>query len=267
MRSPGPTRAAAARRRDLSGRTGLPRPGEGGGPGQGSRQAGCGRGEASRCAEADSGRPRRIASQTGSGYSGPLAYRQGKPMRPDVARAFDRLAAAARADGVDLTSLRATARTRSRRSSARHPDPKWVAPPGRSLHRFGTELDLGPPAAYAWLARNGKRFHFVQRYSWEPWHYGYGLNPRSAPAVADGRSAVPLRAGWASAISSPAPQPLERFRSAAGSADLRRERLQPVRRVARRGARHRAVHARHGAHVRPRTTPSTRTSRSRRRRT
>ena len=32
---------------------------------------------------------------------GPLAYRQGKPMRPDVARAFDRMAAAARRDGVD----------------------------------------------------------------------------------------------------------------------------------------------------------------------
>ena len=33
---------------------------------------------------------------------GPLAYRQGKPMRPDVARAFDRMEAAARADGVRL---------------------------------------------------------------------------------------------------------------------------------------------------------------------
>ena len=25
------------------------------------------------------------------------------------------------------------------------PRPKWVAPPGQSLHRYGTELDLGPP--------------------------------------------------------------------------------------------------------------------------
>ena len=31
---------------------------------------------------------------------------------------------------------------------AAHPDPKWVAPPGESLHRYATELDLGPPAAY-----------------------------------------------------------------------------------------------------------------------
>ncbi len=128
----------------------------------------------------------------GGGYSGPLAYRQGKPMRPDVARAFDRMAAAARRDGVDLI---VTSGYRSDAEQAelyaRHPDPKWVAPPGKSLHRFGTELDLGPPAAYGWLARNARRFHFIQRYSWEPWHYGYGLNPRSAPPRADGRSAVP----------------------------------------------------------------------------
>jgi hypothetical protein len=59
---------------------------------------------------------------------------------------------------------------------AAHPDPKWVAPPGESLHRFGTELDLGPAAAYGWLAANAHRFGFVQRYSWEPWHFGFTLN-------------------------------------------------------------------------------------------
>ena len=129
---------------------------------------------------------------SGGGYSGPLAYRHGKPMRPDVARAFDRMDTAARADGVHLI---VTSGYRSDAEQAelfkRHPDPKWVAPPGKSLHRLGTELDLGPPSAYGWLARNAERFHFTQRYSWEKWHFGYGLNPRSAPAVADGRSAVP----------------------------------------------------------------------------
>ena len=129
---------------------------------------------------------------SGAGYAGPLAYRQGKPMRPDVARAFDRMDAAARADGVRLI---VTSGYRSDAEQAelyeRHPDPKWVAPPGKSLHRFGTELDLGPPSAYGWLARNARRFHFIQRYEWERWHYGYGLNPRSAPPRGDGRSAVP----------------------------------------------------------------------------
>jgi hypothetical protein len=36
------------------------------------------------------------AYASGGGYDGPLAYRMGKPMRPDVALAFDRMAAAAR---------------------------------------------------------------------------------------------------------------------------------------------------------------------------
>jgi hypothetical protein len=118
---------------------------------------------------------------SGGGYSGPLAYRLGKPMRPDVARAFDRMAAAARAE-AGLTLL-ITSGYRSDAEQARlfaaHPDPKWVAPPGQSLHRYGTELDLGPPAAYGWLAANSQRFGFIKRYEWEAWHFGYTLNSGS----------------------------------------------------------------------------------------
>jgi LAS superfamily LD-carboxypeptidase LdcB len=54
---------------------------------------------------------------------------------------------------------------------ARRPDPRWVAPPGTSLHRNGTELDLGPPAAYAWLAADARRFHLILRYPHELWRY------------------------------------------------------------------------------------------------
>ena len=61
---------------------------------------------------------------------------------------------------------------------AANPNPKWIAPPGTSLHRYGTELDLGPPAAYGWLAANARRFGFIQRYRWEAWHFGFGANPR-----------------------------------------------------------------------------------------
>jgi hypothetical protein len=60
---------------------------------------------------------------------------------------------------------------------AAHPDPKWVAPPGHSLHRCATELDLGPESAYGWLAANASRYGFVQRYSWESWHFGYDAGP------------------------------------------------------------------------------------------
>jgi soluble lytic murein transglycosylase-like protein len=127
------------------------------------------------------------AFATGSGYTGPLAYRQGKPMRPDVALAFDRMNRAARREGIALI-INSALRTDAEQAVlwAQHPDPAWVAPPGTSLHRYGTELDLGPNSAYGWLAANAHRFHFVQRYPNEPWHYGYTLNARSTSRGADG---------------------------------------------------------------------------------
>jgi hypothetical protein len=102
-------------------------------------------------------------------------------MRPDVALAFDRMERAAQADGVALI-INSAFRSDAEQAELwrRHPDPRWVAPPGKSLHRNGTELDLGPPAAYGWLRAHAQRFHFVQRYSWEDWHWGYGLNPGSS---------------------------------------------------------------------------------------
>ncbi len=132
-------------------------------------------------AEAELAPPGELAA-AGGGYAGPLATRQGERMRPDVARAFDRMERAARADGVALI-IASGFRSDAEQAVlyARNPDPRWVAPPGRSLHRLGTELDLGPRSAYGWLARNAPRFHFVQRYSWEPWHYGYTLNAHSSP--------------------------------------------------------------------------------------
>jgi hypothetical protein len=120
-------------------------------------------------------------------------------MRPDVALAFDRMEAAAAADGVHLIVVSGF-RTNAEQAQlfAAHPDPRWVARPGTSLHRLGTELDLGPEAAYDWLARNAGRFHFVQRYSWEPWHYGFTLNAGTASvgfagAGADGGAARSLQ--------------------------------------------------------------------------
>jgi soluble lytic murein transglycosylase-like protein len=142
-------------------------------------------------AEAELLPPGAMAPFAGSGaYSGPVAYRDGKPMRPDVALAFDRMAAAARRAGHDLvvTSGLRTDAEQARLFAAR-PDPRWVAPPGRSLHRLGTELDLGPPSAYGWLAANAQRFHFVKRYAWEPWHFGFALNTGSR-SVGYGRTGV-----------------------------------------------------------------------------
>jgi soluble lytic murein transglycosylase-like protein len=140
-------------------------------------------------------------------YRGPFAQRQGKPMRPDVALAFDRLSAAAHAAGIAVIVTSAF-RTNAEQAVlfAAHPDPKWVAPPGQSLHRLGTELDLGPASAYGWLAANAKRFGFVQRYSYEPWHYGFthAAGTRSVGfGPGDGRSGLPsfVPERWAPAIS------------------------------------------------------------------
>jgi hypothetical protein len=108
-------------------------------------------------------------------------------MRPDVAAAYDRMAAAARADGLALlvvSGFRSDAEQAA--LYAAHPDPKWVAPPGQSLHRCATELDLGPETAYGWLAANASRFGFVQRYDWEAWHYGFDAGP--PPCSAAGNS-------------------------------------------------------------------------------
>ena len=123
---------------------------------------------------------------TGGGYAGPLAYRQGKPMRPDVAAAFDRLSRAAAAAGHALvvnSGFRSDAE--QARLFAANPDPRWVAPPGRSLHRCATELDLGPAPAYGWLDANAPRFGFERRYSWEAWHFGFTAGPPPCAASAE----------------------------------------------------------------------------------
>ena len=115
---------------------------------------------------------------TGGGYGGPLIYRDGEGMRPDVAAAYDQMAAAARAAGIALVVVSGF-RSDAEQAAlfAAHPDPTWVAPPGHSLHRCATELDLGPSSAYGWLAANAGHFSFVQRYSWEAWHYGFVAGP------------------------------------------------------------------------------------------
>jgi hypothetical protein len=115
---------------------------------------------------------------SGGGYGGPLVYRDGEGIRPDAAAAYDQMAAAARGEGIVLVVVSGF-RSDAEQAElfAAHPDPTWVAPPGQSLHRCATELDVGPSSAYAWLAANADRFGFVQRYSWEPWHYGFAAGP------------------------------------------------------------------------------------------
>jgi hypothetical protein len=140
----------------------------------------------------------------GGGYSGPLVYRDGEGMRPDVAAAYDQMAAAARGDGIALlvvSGFRSDAEQAE--LFAAHPDPTWVAPPGHSLHRCATELDLGPSSAYGWLAANASRYGFVQRYSWEAWHYGFDAGP--APCSPAGEAVAAGAGGSTPAASTTLP--------------------------------------------------------------
>jgi hypothetical protein len=104
-------------------------------------------------------------------------------MRPDVAEAFDRMSAAAQRDDISLVI---TSAFRSDAEQAelweQNPEPRWVAPPGTSLHRCATELDLGPASAYGWLAANASRFHFLKRSS------PRGSLERLAAGTPEGRS-------------------------------------------------------------------------------
>lgn len=134
------------------------------------------------------------AMATGGGYGGMLIFKDGEGMRPDAAAAYDEMAAAARADGVVLivvSGFRSDAEQAE--LFAANPDPTWVAPPGQSLHRCATELDLGPSSAYGWLAANAGRFGFAQRYSWEAWHYGFEAGP--APCSPEGEAVTEGREG------------------------------------------------------------------------
>ena len=76
-----------------------------------------------------------------------------------------------------------------------------MAPPGHSLHRCATELDLGPESAYGWLAANASRFGFVQRYSWEAWHYGYDRPPAPCSAAGNAVGAAAQGGGGDGALS------------------------------------------------------------------
>jgi hypothetical protein len=168
--------------------------------------------EAEAAAPVTSGGTTGPAMASGGGYSGPLVYRDGKGMRPDLAAAYDQMAAAAAAEGITLivvSGFRSDAEQAE--LFAAHPDPKWVAPPGTSLHRCATELDLGPESAYGWLDANAGRFGFLQRYSWEAWHFGLVTGPPPCSEAGNSVAGGPSQSAAASSASLPSFVP-PRFR-------------------------------------------------------
>ena len=185
----------------------------------------------------------------------------GQADAPDVAAAFDRLAAAARRDGhradrrQRLSQRRRAGRAVRRaiptRSGSRRRAPRCTAwaPSSTSARR--------PPTAG--LAPTRPRFHFVKRYSWEPWHWGFVLN--AGQRVGRLRRATVMARAAARRCRASCPRALraavrargaalERLGGAAGRAGVEGVELQPVRTLGRRCAGHRAVHARHRTRVR-----------------
>ena len=127
-------------------------------------------------------------------YSGPLVLRDGKPTCPAVAAAFDRMDAAAHRDGIDLV-VNSAFRTDAEQAVLfrRHPDPRWVAPPGRSRHRQATELDLGGSAARGRGSRATHAPSIRQRDAWGVDHGYFGCGGDAEPTVV-------LAAAWSAGL-------------------------------------------------------------------
>ena len=58
---------------------------------------------------------------------------------------------------------------------------RWVATPETSPHVSGDAVDIGPPAAAAWLAQHGPAYGLCRIYANEPWHFE--LRPRGCPPL------------------------------------------------------------------------------------
>jgi len=118
-------------------------------------------------------------------------------LRSGAAAALIDLLAAAKADGIDLRGISGwrsggMQRRLYARAVRRDPAQRWSAAPGRSEHRLGTTLDVGPPdldplalaledhPAGEWLRRRAGEFGWVISFSrdrheargviFEPWH-------------------------------------------------------------------------------------------------
>ena len=99
---------------------------------------------------------------------------------PDLLVALRRTATEAEADGVTLgvnsgwrspeyqhqLFLQAVVEHGSQDEAAR-----WVATAETSAHVSGDAVDIGPPAAAAWLSEHGAAHGLCQIYGNEPWHY------------------------------------------------------------------------------------------------
>jgi hypothetical protein len=93
---------------------------------------------------------------------------------------------------------------------------RWVATPNTSAHVSGDAVDIGPPAAAAWLSAHGPGYGLCRIYRNEPWHYelrpdavDHGCPPMYADPTRDPRMQLahgePVPTGRRQARERPAP--------------------------------------------------------------
>ncbi|AEI63122.1 peptidoglycan-binding protein [Corallococcus macrosporus] len=104
----------------------------------------------------------------------------GKEMRSDAAAAFNRMHAAARAQGITLkvnSGFRSMAEQEALYRAYKNGTGNLAAPPGYSNHQGGIAVDINTggtgTSTYRWLANNARNFGFVRTVPSEPWHWEY----------------------------------------------------------------------------------------------
>lgn len=104
----------------------------------------------------------------------------GKEMRSDAAAAYNRMYAAARAQGITLkvnSGFRSMAEQEALYRAYKNGTGNLAAPPGYSNHQGGIAVDVNTggtgTSTYRWMANNAKNFGFVRTVPSEPWHWEY----------------------------------------------------------------------------------------------
>jgi zinc D-Ala-D-Ala carboxypeptidase len=105
-----------------------------------------------------------------------------RALNPSLVKAVSRARAAAARAGLSLvinSGYRTWAKQQQmydsavRRYGSARAARRWVLPPQESTHVRGLAVDIGTPAAAAWLATRGGAFGLCRAYADEPWHFEY----------------------------------------------------------------------------------------------
>jgi zinc D-Ala-D-Ala carboxypeptidase len=113
----------------------------------------------------------------------------GESLRHDAAKAFKRMSAAARAEGIGLwvsSGYRSVREQRQLYARYRKGLGPRAARPGRSNHQRGIAVDVvvgdEDSPTYRWLAANACRHGFLRTVPSEPWHWEYRPRLTRSPA-------------------------------------------------------------------------------------